>query len=261
MVKKLVYLLVASIIGSFLYLRSLNHAYLVKEIELMKEAFSAGTFGDYLGYTSPYFRERLEIEDADFRISVYEVLAAEDGRAKTGVAVFVSHLNEERFRISEDFGDQNDRTDLAVASDRLIYSHLEEMKLRGDFISQSYGYRKYGGYYYLFYPDEEAEYHCELSDYEGNVFSEFSFNFEASFPKHAALEELDGVWVRTGSGVSIRDGSSPWSAPSPTASCSPTGPSSSPSEFSSFENPSSKGNERSPERFFHSWKGFFSNII
>lgn len=193
MVKKLVYLLVASIIGSFLYLRSLNHAYLVKEIELMKEAFSAGTFGDYLGYTSPYFRERLEIEDADFRISVYEVLAAEDGRAKTGVAVFVSHLNEERFRISEDFGDQNDRTDLAVASDRLIYSHLEEMKLRGDFISQSYGYRKYGGYYYLFYPDEEAEYHCELSDYEGNVFSEFSFNFEASFPKHAALEELDGV--------------------------------------------------------------------
>ena len=40
MVKKLVYLLVASIIGSFLF-RSLNHAYLVKEIELMKEAFSA----------------------------------------------------------------------------------------------------------------------------------------------------------------------------------------------------------------------------
>ena len=200
MVKKLVYLLVASIIGSFLYLRSLNHAYLVKEIELMKEAFSAGTFGDYLGYTSPYFRERLEIEDADFRISVYEVLAAEDGRAKTGVAVFVSHLNEERFRISEDFGDQNDRTDLAVASDRLIYSHLEEMKLRGDFISQSYGYRKYGGYYYLFYPDEEAEYHCELSDYEGNVFSEFSFNFEASFPKHAALEEWMGFGFGLGAG-------------------------------------------------------------
>lgn len=182
MVKKILYLLIAVVIGAFIYLRSLNYAYVQKEVDLMRLGFKEGNYEDYLAYTSPYFRENYRVARMNFEVSVYEIICVEDGRAKVQVALFVSKLNEQKFRISEDLYDQNDKTNLTVTEDDvLVYSHLEEMKLKDTFLSQSYGYRKYGGYYYLFYPEKAGEYTYIFYDYDGEPFLELTITHEKVF--------------------------------------------------------------------------------
>ncbi len=199
MFKKILYLLIAFIIGAFVYLRSMNYAYLVKEIELMKEAFNESNYSEYLRFTNPYFRKKYEIINSDYQIHVFEIISEEKKTAIIGNVVFVSNLNKNLFQLSEDLYDENDQTNLTVTSDVLVYSHLDELKLKDKFISQSYGYRKYQGYYYLFFPEKEAEYIFTLYDYKGEIFSEFTLNYKEVFKQGLTLEEvatsLSEEWV------------------------------------------------------------------
>ena len=199
MLKKILYLLIAIIIGAFVYLRSMNYAYLVKEIELMRGAFTKDNYHEYLRYTNPYFRKKHEIIKADFQIHVFEIIGEENKKAFIADVVFVSNLNEDLFKISEDLYDEADQTNLTVASDVLVYSHIDYLKLKDQYISQSYGYHKYQGYYYLFFPEKEAEYTFTLYDYEGEIFSEFTLKHEDVFNQGVTLEEaatkLGDDWV------------------------------------------------------------------
>jgi hypothetical protein len=169
----------------------MNYALEAKQIEFLKQSFSESDYQNYLAYSTPFFRKKEIIQEDDFQIQVYEIIGEENGTAFSAYAVFVNRLNLEKFTISEDLFDQNDLTNLTVETDVLVYSHIDEMKLKDNFISITKGYREYKGYYYIFVPEEEREYLFTLYDYEGMKFSDFKINYNFSFESNLGLNDLD----------------------------------------------------------------------